>query len=93
MSALPKPTPAIYSKDGMRTIRVTHYHEPGYGWSFDSPDIRIVGGPAPEADFEEACRWAEDAVRFHLECEAEERGESIVEEARVAHLVAASTAV
>ncbi|HET6447738.1 MAG TPA: hypothetical protein VFG31_01415 [Conexibacter sp.] len=72
----------------MRTIRITHYHEPGYGWSFDSPDIpRFTGGPAPEASFEEACRWAENAVRFYLEGEAEERGDSIVEEARVVHLM------
>jgi len=72
----------------MRTIRVMHYHEPGYSWSFDSPDIPgLVGGPAPEADFEAACRWAEDAVRFVLEGEAEDRGESQVEEARVVHLV------
>jgi hypothetical protein len=72
----------------MRTIRITHYHETGYGWSFDSADIpRFMGGPAPEADFEEACRWAEDAVQFVLEGEAEERGESRVEEVRVVHLV------
>jgi hypothetical protein len=79
---------SIYSEKTMRTIRITHYREPGYSWSFDSPDIpRLSGGPAPEADFEEACRWAEDAVRFTLECEAEERGESTVEEVRVVHLV------
>lgn len=77
----------------MRTIRITHYHEPGYAWSFDSPDIPgLVGGPAPEADFAEACRWAEDAVQFVLEGEAEEHGESQVEEARVVHLVASPTA-
>ncbi|HXE45560.1 MAG TPA: hypothetical protein VN635_10200 [Conexibacter sp.] len=77
----------------MRTIRVKHYHEPGYGWSFDSPDIsRFRGGPAPEADFEAACRWAEDAVQFVLEGEAEERGEAQVEEARVVHLVASPAA-
>ena len=51
-----------------------------------------MGGPAPEADFEEACRWAEDAVSFYLEGEAEERGESTVEDARVVHLVASPTA-
>jgi len=76
----------------MRTIRITHYHEPGYGWSFDSPDLRLTGGPDNDADFEAACRWAEDAVRFHLECEAEERGDSLVEKARVVHLVASATA-
>jgi hypothetical protein len=76
----------------MRTIRITHYHEPGYGWSFDSRDIRLTGGPDHDADFEASCRWAEDAVRLHLECEADERGESQVEETRVVHLVASPTA-
>jgi len=72
----------------MRTIRITHYHEPGYAWSFDSPDIPgLVGGPDIDADFEAACRWAEDAVQFVLEGEAEERGESQVEDVRVVHLV------
>ncbi len=50
--------------------------------------FRLIGGPDNDADFEAACRWAEGAVRFHLECEAEERGESQVEEAQVVHLVA-----
>ena len=72
----------------MRTIRITHYHEPGYGWSFDSPDIRLTGGPDNDADFEASCGWAEDAVCFTLECEAEERGETQVDEAHVVHLVA-----
>lgn len=84
--------PAIYSEEEMRTIRVTHYHEPGYGWTFDSPDIRLIGGPDNDADFDASCRWAEDAVRFHLEGEAEERGESTVEDAQVVHLVASPTA-
>jgi hypothetical protein len=78
----------------MRTIRITHCHEAGYGWSFESPDVpRFRGGPAPEADFEEACRWAEDAVQFLLEFEAEERGDSQVEEVRVVHLVETPAAV
>jgi hypothetical protein len=72
----------------MRTIRVMHYHEPGYGWSFDSPDLQgFIGGPENDADFEASCRWAEDAVRFTLEYEAEERGDAQVEEARIVHLV------
>jgi hypothetical protein len=91
MPALPKPRPAIYSEDDMRRIRITHYHEPGHGWSFDSPDIRVIGGPDNGADFAAACRWAEDAVRFTLECEAEERGEPHVEEARVVHQVTSGT--
>jgi hypothetical protein len=85
--------PAIYSEETMRRIRITHHHEPGYGWSFDSPDIpRFMGGPAPEADFEEACRWAGDAVSFYLEGETEERGESQIEKVRVVHLVASTSA-
>lgn len=23
----------------MDTIRILHHHEPGFGWSFESPDI------------------------------------------------------
>lgn len=72
----------------MRTIRVMHYHEPGYGWSFDSSDLQgFIGGPENDADFEASCRWAEDAVRLTLEYEAEERRDSKVEAARVVHLV------
>jgi hypothetical protein len=71
----------------MRTIRITHYYEPD-AWSFDSPDIPgLIGGPDNGADFEAACRWAEDAVQFLLEFEAEERGDAQVEEVRVVHLV------
>jgi hypothetical protein len=71
----------------MRTIRITHYHESG-ARSFDSPDIPgLVGGPDLGADFEAACRWAEDAVKFVLEGEAEDRGDAQVEEVRVVHLV------
>lgn len=85
---MPNQTHWIYSEETMRTIRITHHHEPGYSWSFDSPDIPgLIGGPDNDADFEAACRWAEDAVRFTLECEAEERGESQVEEAQIVHLV------
>jgi hypothetical protein len=76
----------------MRTIRVTHHHEAGYGWSFDSPDLRLSGGPDNDADFEAACRWAEDAVHFTLECEAEERGETQVEAAQIVHLVVTTAA-
>lgn len=72
----------------MRTVRVMHNHEPGYGWSFDSPDIQgFIGGPKNDADFDASCRWAEEAVRLTLEFEAEERGDSQVEEAHIVHLV------
>lgn len=34
----------------MDTIRVLHRHEPGYGWSFESPDLgqgrSAASGPA-----------------------------------------------
>ena len=77
---------SIYS-EAMRTIRITHYHESNV-WSFDSRDIPgLVGGPDNDADFEAACRWAEDAVQFVLEGEAEERGDAQVEQVRVVHLV------
>jgi hypothetical protein len=82
----------IYSEETMRTIRITHHDEGSYGWWFTSPDIPgLTGGPDNDADFEAACRWAEDAVQFVLEGEAEERGESQVEEARVVHLVESPT--
>jgi predicted RNase H-like HicB family nuclease len=75
----------------MRTIHVTHRHEPAFGWSFDSPDIPgLIGGPASTADFAEARRHAESAVRFHLECEAEERGEPIPENLTIEHLLPAA---
>lgn len=73
----------------MRTIRITHHDEGSYGWWFTSPDVPgLVGGPDNDADFEAACRWAEDAVQFLLEFEAEERGDSQVEQVHVVHLVA-----
>jgi hypothetical protein len=77
----------------MRTIRITHHDEGSYGWWFTSTDIPgLVGGPDNDADFEAACRWAEDTVRFHLEGEAEERGESQIEKVQVLHLVTSPTA-
>jgi hypothetical protein len=75
----------------MRTIRIAHHHAPGFGWSFDSPDLPgLFGGPADDADLEAALRHAEGAVRFHLQCEAEDRGEPIPEDARLVHLVPTS---
>jgi hypothetical protein len=72
----------------MRTIRITHHDEGPHGWWFTSPDIpELVGGPDNDADFEAACRWAEDAVNFVLEGEAEDRGDAQIEDVRVVHLV------
>jgi hypothetical protein len=57
----------------MQTIRILHHHEPGYGWSFDSPDIPgLVGGTDV---YDAAC--AEEAARFALVCAAEEDGTPI----------------
>jgi len=57
----------------MEPARVIYYHDPDYGWSFDSPDLPgLVGG---DERYEEAHRLAEEGVRFHLESDAEERGE------------------
>jgi hypothetical protein len=54
----------------MDTIRILHQHEPGYGWSFNSPDIPgLVGG---SASYDAAN--AEEAARFALACAAEEQG-------------------
>ena len=77
--------------DDMRTIRVTHYYEDGYGWSFDSPDVPgLVGGPENDAPYEASCRHAESAVRFALEGDADERGEPFVDDIAFRHLVPAS---
>jgi hypothetical protein len=54
----------------MDTIRILHHHAPGYGWSFDSPDIAgLTGGTE---SYEPA--HAEGAARFALACAAEEQG-------------------
>jgi predicted RNase H-like HicB family nuclease len=54
----------------MDTIRILHQYEPGYGWSFESPDIPgLIGG----ADAYDAAN-AEEAARFALNCDAEEQG-------------------
>lgn len=53
-------------------VRILHHHEPGYGWSFDSPDIPGLVGGTDEYDPGEA----ERAALFALECDAQERGES-----------------
>lgn len=53
----------------MDTIRILH-HTPGYDWSFESPDVPGLTGGADAYD----PAHAEDAARFALACEAEERG-------------------
>lgn len=53
----------------MDTIRILHHRAPGYGWSFDSPDIPGMTGGAEAYD----PAHAEDAARFALASEAEEQ--------------------
>lgn len=58
----------------MPQIRILHSHEPGYAWDFASPDLpELVGGG--DATYAQAKAHAEDVVRWHLESEADERGE------------------
>lgn len=54
----------------METVRILHNHVPGYGWSFESPDIPGLTGGGAVYD----AAQAEEAARFALACEAEEQG-------------------
>jgi hypothetical protein len=56
----------------METIRILHHHAPGYGWSFDSPDVLGLIGGTESYD----AAHAEEGARFALTCAAEERGEA-----------------
>jgi hypothetical protein len=72
----------------MDTIRILHHHEPGYGWSFESPDIPgLTGGGV----YDQA--RAEDAARFALVCAAEEQGQSAPTDLIFEHYVPAGAAV
>lgn len=69
----------------METIRILHRREPGYGWSFESPDIPgLTGGGS---SYEPA--RAEDAARFALACAAEEEGTPAPRELTFEHYVPA----
>jgi hypothetical protein len=73
----------------MDTIRILHHHEPGYGWSFDSPDVPgLTGG----CDSYDPAR-AEDAAKFALACAAEEQGLPASAEVSFEHYVPAGVAV
>jgi hypothetical protein len=54
----------------MDTIRILHHHTPGYGWSFESPDIPGLTGGTNVYD----ALQAEEAATFALVCAAEEKG-------------------
>jgi hypothetical protein len=72
----------------MRTIRIEHEFDPIYGWSFESPDLTgLIGGPANDDDYQGSQHHAESAVRFVLECDAEDRGEAVPDDVTVVHIV------
>jgi predicted RNase H-like HicB family nuclease len=58
----------------MNAARILHHHEPPYGWWFESPDLPGLTGSA--STYVESQARAESAARFHLECVADEQGES-----------------
>jgi len=64
-------------------VRILHHHEPGYGWSFDSPDIPGLVGGTDEYDPAEA----EHAALFALACEADEQGKPAPEHVAFEHFV------
>jgi hypothetical protein len=73
----------------METIRILHHHEPGYGWSFDSPDIPGLVGGTESYD----ASHAEEAAVFALACAAEEQGEPAPTNLTFEHYVPAGVAV
>jgi hypothetical protein len=73
----------------MDTIRILHHQAPGYGWSFESPDIPgLVGG----TDAYDA-RHAEEAARFAIASAAEEKGLAAPADLSFEHYVPAGVAV
>jgi hypothetical protein len=73
----------------MDTIRILHHHAPGYGWSFDSPDIPGLAGGTESYD----PAHAEDAAKFALSCAAEEQGVAVPADVTFEHYVPAGVAV
>lgn len=69
-------------------VRILHHQEPGYGWSFDSPDIPGLIGGTDEYNPTEA----EAATWFALACDAEERGEPTPVVITFEHFVPAAVA-
>lgn len=88
-SGLRKRTPYVYSEESMQTIRILHRHEPGYGWSFDSPDVPgLIGGTDAYDE-----KHAEEAATFTLACVAEEQGASAPSDLKFEHYVPARAPV
>lgn len=73
----------------MDTIRILHHQAPGYGWSFDSPDVPGLTGGSDSYD----PAHAEDAAKFALACAAEEQGMPAPAEVTFEHYVPAGVAV
>jgi hypothetical protein len=73
----------------MDTIRILHHHAPGYGWSFDSPDIPGLTGGTDVYD----PGHAEAAARFALASAAGERGAVAPVDVAFEHYVPAGIAV
>lgn len=73
----------------MDTIRILHHHSPGYGWSFESPDIPGLTGGTEGYD----AAHAEEAARFALACAAEEQGLPVSPDMTFEHYVPAGVAV
>ncbi len=72
----------------MATIRILHHYAPGYGWSFESPDIAGLAGGTDAYD----AAHAEEAARFALACEAEEQGSQVPDDLAFEHYVPADLA-
>ena len=73
----------------MDTIRILHHYAPGYGWSFDSPDVPgLTGGTETYEPMH-----AEEAARFALACAADEQGIPMPTEPTFKHYVPAGVAV
>jgi hypothetical protein len=73
----------------MHTIRILHHHAPGYGWSFDSPDVPGLTGGTETYD----PAYAEQAAAFALVSAAEEQGVTASLDVAFEHYVPAGVAV
>lgn len=71
----------------MDPIRVIYHEAAGHGWSAESPDLpgwRVFG-----ESYEDTHELVETGVRFTLDCNAEDRGESSADYPPIEHYVPA----
>jgi hypothetical protein len=73
----------------MDAIRILHHLAPGYGWSFESPDIPGLTGGSDAYD----AANAEEAAAFALACAAEEQSLPAPADLIFEHYVPAGIAV